>query len=189
MLVFIRALVALNMFDIASADEVGKGHVTTCAGESARRQRRLNETCLLLALVVELSQSGVYIVKMSDLKWNVDLVIRFLNIFKTYPCLWDPSHENYNKRDARDVAMKGLVLHLESEGFGTVHKDQLKIKIKSLKDSYRVELNKVKKSVKSGAGVEDIYKPKLGWFSVADSFWRTVMMGRDSSSNLVSINI
>ncbi|KAG8288528.1 hypothetical protein J6590_016652 [Homalodisca vitripennis] len=121
---------------------------------------------------------------MPELKWNVDSVIKFLNIFKTYSCLWDPSDENYNKRDARDVALKKLGSHLESEGFGHINKDQLKIKIKSLKDSYRVELNQVKTSLKSGAGAEDIYKPKLGWFSVADSFWRTVMMGRDSSSNL-----
>ncbi|KAG8245018.1 hypothetical protein J6590_009093 [Homalodisca vitripennis] len=121
---------------------------------------------------------------MSELKWNVDSVITFCNIFKTYSCLWDPSDENYNKRDARDVALKKLGSHLKSEGFGHINKDQFKIKIKHLKDSYRVELNKVKKSLKSGAGAEDIYKPKLGWFSVTDSFWRTVMMGGDSSSNL-----
>lgn len=123
---------------------------------------------------------------MSDkLKWSCDVTIKFLNIFKTYECLWDTSNENYLKRDARDSALIDLIAHMAAEGFGTISKDQLKQKIKSLKDSYRVELNKVKKSIKSGAGLDDIYKPKLGWFHEADTFWKRVIIGRESTSNLV----
>lgn len=61
---------------------------------------------------------------------------------------------------------------------------QLKKKIKVLRDSYRLELNKVKHSRKSGAGLDDVYKPKLVWFTVADSFWRNGVSGRESTSNL-----
>ena len=45
--------------------------------------------------------------------------------------------------------------------------EALKIKIKSIKDCYRIELNKIKKSRKSGCGTDDVYKPKLVWFNRA----------------------
>ena len=45
--------------------------------------------------------------------------------------------------------------------------------------------NKIKRSKKSGAGADDIYTPKLVWFSKADLFMRNVMAGRESSSNFV----
>ncbi len=47
-------------------------------------------------------------------------------------------------------------------------------------------MNKVKKSMKSGAGTDDVYKPKLVWCEKADAIWRNVISGRESSSNLVS---
>ena len=96
----------------------------------------------------------------NDFKWNTDSVIKFLNILKL-DCLWNTSHENYLKRDARDAALNEVIDQLETEGFGILSKEQLKCKIKSLKDAYRIELNKIKKSVKSGTSLDDVYKPKL----------------------------
>jgi hypothetical protein len=62
----------------------------------------------------------------------------------------------------------------------------LKKKIKSLRDTYRKELQKVQKSKKSGAGADDVYKPKLVWFSSAEVFWQGSIVGRESPSNWVS---
>ena len=76
---------------------------------------------------------------------------------------------------------------LNRRGLNVEDEESLRKKIKSLKDAYRNEVNKIKKSFRSGAGTEDVYKPKLVWFHVADSFWRNVISGRESSSNLVSI--
>jgi hypothetical protein len=39
---------------------------------------------------------------------------------------------------------------------------------------YRQELLKVEKSTKSGAGVDDIYQPKLIWYKRAEYFSRFV---------------
>lgn len=66
--------------------------------------------------------------------------------------------------------MQKLVTDLEEEGFGNIDIGKLKTKIKSIKDSYRFELNKVKSSMKSGAGTEDIYKPRLAWFAQLIAF-------------------
>jgi len=45
------------------------------------------------------------------------------------------------------------------------------------------------KNQKMGAGTDDIYKPKLQWFSAADSFLNSVISGRTSSSNSVSVYV
>jgi hypothetical protein len=63
--------------------------------------------------------------------------------------------------------------------------DCVRKKIKMIKTVYSQELNKIMKSKKSGAGTNDLYKPKLVWFEKADSFLRSVTATRPSKSNLV----
>ena len=91
--------------------------------------------------------------------------------------VWD---ENYGKKTRGNMVLIGWF---------SVDHELLKKKIKSLRDAYRLEVNKIKRSKKSGAGTEDIHKPKLIWFEKADSFWRNVASGRESSSNLVSSQV
>lgn len=43
--------------------------------------------------------------------------------------------------------------------------------------------------MKSEALTDDVYKAKLVWFEKAVAFWRNVISGRESSSNLVSTRI
>nr|CAH7740931.1 unnamed protein product [Callosobruchus chinensis] len=59
----------------------------------------------------------------------------------------------------------------------------LKSRIKSIKDSYRQELQKIEKSKKSGCGTDQIYKPKLSWFTDA-TYLSEVVTTRSSTSNL-----
>jgi hypothetical protein len=44
--------------------------------------------------------------------------------------------------------------------------DCVRRKIKIIKTAYSQELNKIMKSKKSGAGTNDLYKPKLVWFDI-----------------------
>lgn len=120
------------------------------------------------------------------MKWNVNDIVDFLNIYEDYPILWNIKHPDYSNSKLKDeflsqlynqLAEKGLV-----EGFDI---KQLKAKIKSIKDVFRQELNKIERSKKSGSGTEDIYKPKLAWFKTA-SYLSEVMSTRKTTSNLVS---
>lgn len=123
-----------------------------------------------------------------DIKWDANQIISFLEIYEKYDCLWDASSPSYLKRDVKNKAFECILKQLIDDGY-KITLDQLKSKIKSLKDTYRNELNKIKKSSKSGAATEDVYKPKLSWFSKADAFLRRVTIGRNSSSSMVSVNI
>lgn len=111
----------------------------------------------------------------------------FLNIYRKYECLWDPTCEDYLKRDVKDAAYVSMIDELNVAGL-EVKEAPLKKKIKVLRDSYRNELNKIKKSKNNGAGVDELYKPKLMWFSTADAFLRNVISGRETISNLVCIH-
>ena len=124
------------------------------------------------------------------LKWSSDTIIKFLEIYKSYEVLCDVSDKNYFKKNAREHNFRKLFLQLQNAGpeFQFPDEETLKRKIKSIKDCYRIELNKIKRSKKSGAGTNDVYKPKLAWFSKADVFLRNVASGREFSSNLVGNN-
>lgn len=122
---------------------------------------------------------------MSELKWTTKQIITFLNVFQNYPCLWDVTSKDYLNRNFKEVSYNKLLDNLHMSDLpGSL--DSLKKKIKSLRDTYRKELQKVQKSKKSGAGADDVYKPKLAWFSSAEVFWQRSIIGRESSSNLVS---
>ncbi|RVE54811.1 hypothetical protein evm_000578 [Chilo suppressalis] len=62
--------------------------------------------------------------------------------------------------------------------------EELKMKIKNIRTTYNREASKVAKSKKSGAGKDDIYRPQLIWFSVADRFLKPVIEGRNSKDNM-----
>lgn len=68
----------------------------------------------------------------------------------------------------------------------TLTTNDIKTKIKNIRTTYKVELNKIIKSNKSGTGTDDLYKPKLFWFAQADAFLRDVSVPKASQSNLVS---
>ena len=114
--------------------------------------------------------------KQQVLHWSSDTIIKFLEIYKSYEVLWDVSDKNYLKKNAREHNITKLFLQLQNAGpeFQIPDEETLKRKIKSLKNCYRIELNKIKRSKKSGAGTNGVYKPNLAWFSEADVFLRNV---------------
>ncbi|XP_054259608.1 uncharacterized protein LOC128984325 [Macrosteles quadrilineatus] len=118
-----------------------------------------------------------------SVKWSSDQLVTFLEIYRKHECLWDIRSPEYLKRDSKQQAFAKLLDELRLNGI-IVTEDVLKKKIKNLRDAYRNELIKVKKSKKSGAGASEVYKPKLVWFVAADAFWNSVLSGRQSSSSM-----
>ena len=110
------------------------------------------------------------------LKWNDGHIIDFLEAYRKYGALWDSSCPEYRNGTARERASVGMVEDLSLEGL-TV--EDVKSKIKSIRSRYGAELGKIRRSERSGAGVQDVYKPRLFWFTPADNFLRTVVQTRD----------
>ena len=69
------------------------------------------------------------------------------------------------KKNVGEHKFKCLIKNLTESGFEIPREDLSKNEIKNIKDSYKNELNKMKKkSIKNGAGAEDVYTTKVVWF-------------------------
>lgn len=122
------------------------------------------------------------------MKWNTNNIIEFLNVYEQHPILWNIKDKEYSNvsTKVKDEMYESLLIKLNEKQL-TLGMDvkQLKAKIKSIKDVYRQEINKVEKSKKSGCGSEEVYTPKLAWFKNA-LFLTEAVATRKSTSNHVS---
>lgn len=107
-------------------------------------------------------------------KLSEDETIKFVSIYRDNPCLWDITSENYKNKAMRQTALQNLCIGMEIEGF-TV--EDVKNKIKSIRSTYYLELDKIKKSSTSGAS-GNVYQPKVKWFAEFNSFIKNVMVKR-----------
>lgn len=120
------------------------------------------------------------------MKWNGNDIVVFLEVYRKYPLLWNIMHKDYTNKTLKEDNMKRLMSELEEHSLlGGMDLKQVKAKIKSIKDVYRQELQKIERSKKSGCGTEEVYTPKLSWFNDA-SYLNEVSSTRKSTSNMVS---
>lgn len=73
----------------------------------------------------------------------------------------------------RIAALKHIRDAMDIEGFNV---DDIKTKIKIIRSAYYLELNKIEKSTRSGAG--NVYVPRVKWFNELNSFIKTVASRR-----------
>ncbi|XP_050314953.1 uncharacterized protein LOC126749318 [Anthonomus grandis grandis] len=116
-------------------------------------------------------------------KWTEDTTVKFVELYREEECLWNTQLVIYRNKQARESAIKRIVETMEIENFGPI---DVKNKIKTLRSTYVQEVAKIKKSQSSGAGADEIYKPKMKWFSVMHMFLQTMDKRRVTCSNLAS---
>lgn len=138
--------------------------------------------------VVTMSSSKEEIKKINSVKWSSDNILVFLDVYNNnYELLWNVRHQDYVNKSKRESAMIKLKIELLELGIPVPDLGFLRARIKSIKSTYRTELLKVNESKTSGAGSDEVYEPKLPWYSAADAFMRDVIITRKSTSNLVSL--
>jgi len=128
--------------------------------------------------------------KSHEFRWSGYTIIKFLNIYKKHEILWNASNENHFKKIAREHSFTNLVQDLLKAGFQFSSKEGLKRKIKNIKDTYRLEVKKIKKAKRLFGTTSKVFKSKLVWFETADAFLRNIASRSPSkkqpSSSLVS---
>ncbi|XP_014278429.1 uncharacterized protein [Halyomorpha halys] len=110
-------------------------------------------------------------------------IIQFLVEYQKFPCLWKKSDPHFKDRLKRDAAESFL---LQRFNFGTTK--EMRQKIRSIRGTYNQERNKVRNSLRAGIGnIDVLYRPKLMWYDLADSFLRQNELENESDySNLVN---
>ncbi|XP_063387072.1 uncharacterized protein LOC134680010 [Cydia fagiglandana] len=105
-------------------------------------------------------------VQIQNIQWNNQIELLFIQLYQAEPILWDVSLRDYKNKLRTYDAWSRISDILE------IPVDKLQQKRNSLLSSYRAYKLKVKKSIKSGAGADEIYKPSWFAYEVLDSFLR-----------------
>uniref|UniRef100_A0A182MM29 MADF domain-containing protein n=1 Tax=Anopheles culicifacies TaxID=139723 RepID=A0A182MM29_9DIPT len=105
---------------------------------------------------------------MADLRlFSRDFITEFIEMYKGFPCLWQVNSKEYTDRMKRKLAYDALLTKYR-EVDKTATKEEVKKKLYGLRSSYRREMIKMKKSIHSGATLDDVYKPTLWYFYLFD---------------------
>lgn len=98
---------------------------------------------------------------MSQKQW----LIEFIELYKNETCLWQNKSKEYHDREMKFEAYKNLLEKMkEVDSKATI--DTVKSKINTIRCTFKKELIKVRSSLKSGSGVDDIYVPKLWYYNL-----------------------
>ncbi|KAG5884236.1 hypothetical protein JTB14_011725 [Gonioctena quinquepunctata] len=121
---------------------------------------------------------------MAKKKWSAEQTIEFLEGYESYPCSWDVHSTPYKNKNRREKAYQKLYQLMDIEDSGIA---EVKAKIRSIRNAYALEVSKIKNSQHSGAGADEVYKPKVAWFSVADRILKQVVQIRQTQASEIEI--
>lgn len=91
--------------------------------------------------------------------WDDTSLKMFIDLYRETEFLWNVRHLDYKNVSKRSLAMKKIADDMLSKGYG-FSPEELKKKMHSLRTSYNKTNKKVKDSMKSGAGLDEVFKPK-----------------------------
>jgi hypothetical protein len=75
------------------------------------------------------------------LRWNDDVIMKFVYLYEGEPTLWDTSNSEYKNKHARKAALERIVAGMEVDGFGL---EECKTKIKNTRTHCsHITLNKL----------------------------------------------
>ncbi|XP_059217266.1 uncharacterized protein LOC131996768 [Stomoxys calcitrans] len=92
-----------------------------------------------------------------------DFMIEFFDVLKNENAIWQTKSEKYKDKLEKQKSWEKLVTKWK-EVDKNASVDLVKKKYNCLRTTYRRELQKMRKSERSGAGAEDIYVPSLWYF-------------------------
>jgi len=120
---------------------------------------------------------------------NKTFLLELITLYYEFSELWKVKSDVYKNRNKKDVAYEKLFEKMKETDPKT-NKDQVHSKINALHTSYRRELKKIKASIKSGAGTENVSEPSLWFFKELDFFrgQETQLQGTSTTNDIEVVN-
>lgn len=120
------------------------------------------------------------------LKLSNSDTIKFLQLYRDEKLLYDIRIPQYSNRNLRREATKRIANAINIPGFGT---RQVKEKFKNLRNAYSQEIKKIEVSNTNVVScAENVYVPKVHWFSTMHSFLRPFIYHRFAVSITVTVS-
>lgn len=114
---------------------------------------------------------------------NKDFTLHFISVYRDMPMLWKIKSKDYMDKNKRSTAIKKMT-NLLKMCRRNITEEDVKKKINILRTSFKRENNKVKKSMLSGSGTDDIYVPSL-WYYKDLEFLQDQMEGESGISSII----
>lgn len=114
---------------------------------------------------------------MTTPKLKEDETLKLVQLYGENECLWDIKSQNYRNKEMRATALQNIAQQMQIEGLTP---NEIKNKIKAIRATYYLEIDKVQKSSRSGAS-GNVYVPKVKWFQELDAFIKNVTVKRKST--------
>ncbi|CAJ0929917.1 unnamed protein product [Ranitomeya imitator] len=103
-----------------------------------------------------------------QMSYNSEEFVReMIEMYRSLPCLWQIKSAEYSNRNKKREAYGKLVaLFKQHNPCEKVDESVVRKKIQGLRTVYKKELNKVVKSMKSGAATDEVYVPSLWYYDL-----------------------
>nr|XP_053616803.1 uncharacterized protein LOC128678916 [Plodia interpunctella] len=116
--------------------------------------------------------------------YSHELLTEFIEAFRNNPCLWKIRSNDYKDKNLELQAYNNLLEIIRKvERDATI--ENVKKKINSLRAGFRKEHKKVQDSKKTGSGTDQVYVPKLWYYSQLE-FLKDQGQGEQSTDNIDS---
>ncbi|PIO30112.1 hypothetical protein AB205_0090260, partial [Aquarana catesbeiana] len=113
-----------------------------------------------------------------------DFLSEFIDRYRNMRSLWEVKNPLYRNKPARKASMEKLVEFVKTR-VPNADLEFVDKKIGSLESTHRKKLQKVQKSLRSGAAAEDVYVPSL-WYYSRMHFLEDQIEARESLSSLLA---
>lgn len=100
--------------------------------------------------------------------WTNELSIKFMENYQSQPVLWDPKLRGHKDKAKTNDAWTKISKELK------IPIEELKNKKNSIMATFRGHLRKKKASIRSGAGLNEVYQPIWFLFNQIESFLGTI---------------
>lgn len=101
------------------------------------------------------------------MKWSENETIKFVEMYRDLDFLWDTESADYRNSQMRQAGYEHLVKEMGIADFTVA---DARKKIKSLRNTYSQELQKIERSLSSENGGNFVYKPNVKWFHIIHAF-------------------
>lgn len=106
-------------------------------------------------------------------RWQSNLTLQFVTTYLKYECLWNPKHKDYQNRQEREKTYELVADDLKD--FIKLDVKRVKFKIRSLRTTYRQEVDKI---LKKSTDPDHIYESNLIWFRAMDECLKDIVLPR-----------
>ncbi|KAI8115983.1 hypothetical protein FF38_01498 [Lucilia cuprina] len=128
---------------------------------------------------IEMEMENICAIKV---EWDKNSVLKLINLWQEYPCLYNPRNQLYHNKHSRNEALEKITKNLQ-ELIPDIKVNDVKVKISYLRSQYAREIQKQKEFTRSGMGTDEVYVPSVYWYDEL-KFLREYIKIRKGKNNL-----